>query len=401
MTTEPVPPHVPADRVFDIDIYALPGQREDYHQAWRTLQESAPELVWTPRNEGHWIALRGQVLAEVQSDPARFSSRNILIPKSIGELHGLIPTTIDPPAHRPYRLLLNGTLAPNAIRRMHASIRAVAIELIDNFRSAGHCNFTADYARIFPIRIFMALVDLPIEHAPMIRRWAESMTRPAPEMPFEVAKQAFFDYLDPVIHARRAAPGDDFISRMVNEAVDGRVVDHAEALSLATQVLIAGVDTVVNILGFIMLFMARSPSHRRQLIDDPSLLPHAAHELFRRFGLVTIARTVVDDMEYRGVLLKQGEMVAIPTVVHGIDAQANSDPMEVYFHRARARHSAFGSGPHMCPGQELARAEVTITLEEWLKRIPDFHVADDSDTRASGGIVGSIDRLCLAWKPNA
>src|SRR3546814_4502345 len=71
--------------------------------------------------------------------------------------------------------------------------------------------------------------------------------------------------------------------------------------------------------------------------------------------------------------------------------------MDVDFSRRSGRHSTFGSGPHMCPGQELARAEVAITLEQWLRRIPDFRVAADADTRCSGGIVGQVNRLVLEW----
>jgi camphor 5-monooxygenase len=392
------PEHVPAARVVDVDIYAVPGMSDDYQRAWADLQSITDDLVWTPRNEGHWIAMRGDVLAEVQSDHERFSSRIIIIPKSIGEMHGMIPTTIDPPQHRPYRVLLNATFAPAAVRRMSDNVHRVAAELIESFRGDGYCDFTNSFARVFPIRLFMAIVNLPMADAPKIQLWAESMTRPAPVMPFDVAKQAFYDYLAPIIAERRVKPGDDLISHIITADMDGRTLDQEEALSLATQILIAGVDTVVNFLGFAMLFLARNPEARRELATHPSAIPQATHELFRRFGLVTIARTVREDMDYRGVRLKAGELIAIPTAIHGLDDRLNDDPLRVDFSRKRARHSAFGSGPHMCPGQELARAEVAITIEEWLKRIPEFEVAEDADTGCGGGIVGSINRLCLKWE---
>ncbi|HEY6870488.1 MAG TPA: cytochrome P450, partial [Novosphingobium sp.] len=198
------PSHVPADRVVDIDIYALPGQSDDFHQAWKALQDSAPPLAWTPRNEGHWIALRGDILAEVQSDHARFSNRVIVLPRSVGEKHGLIPTTIDPPQHRPYRKLLNDGMALARVRRLHDTIRTTARALIDGFAVRGRCDFTGEFAEVLPIRIFMALVGLPMSDAGQIRHWAACMTRPNPPMPFEAARQAFFDYLDPIITMRLA-----------------------------------------------------------------------------------------------------------------------------------------------------------------------------------------------------
>jgi len=392
------PAHVPADRVVDIDIYALPMQEQDFHLAWRALQQGSAPLVWTPRNEGHWIALGGEILAEVQSDHRRFSSRVIVLPKSVGEKHGLIPTTIDPPEHRPYRKLLNEGMSLARVREMHSSIRAQVVALIESFQARGRCDFTAEYAQVLPIRLFMALVGLPMEDAASIRHWAECMTRPNPPMPFEQALQHFFDYLAPVIATRRSAPGDDLLSRLVTADINGRALTDSEALSLCTQILVAGVDTVVNFLGFAMLFLARNSQARRALaaMDERGIMA-ATHELFRGYGLVTIARTVRHDMEFHGVSLKEGEMICIPTQVHGLDEQVNPHAMTVDFARKGARHSAFGSGPHMCPGQELARVEVAITIVEWLRCIPEFQLAQDADARCSGGIVGQVNRVVLEW----
>ena len=391
------PAHIPADRVRDVNIYALPGQEEDFHAAWKALQDNSPELIWSPQNEGHWIAMRGDVLAEVMSDHERFSSSVIVLPKSVGEQHKLIPSTTDPPEHRPYRLLLNAQLAPSAIRGLQDHLRSTAAELIDGFVSKGRCDFTAEFAEVFPIRIFMGIVGLPMSDAPKIKLWAESMTRPEPLMPLAEARQAFFDHAGPIIAARRAEPGDDLISYIVTADMNGRQMNDEEALLLVTQVLIAGVDTVVNFLSFVLLYLARDAEARRSLAANPDAIPSAVHELFRRFGLVVIARVVRSDITYRGVSLKAGDMVCIPTQVHGLDEAINPDPMWVNFARSRARHSAFGSGPHMCPGQELARAEVAITIQEWLKRIPDFRVAADADTNISGGVVAQVNRLVLEW----
>jgi camphor 5-monooxygenase len=393
-----VPAHVPADRIRDVNIYALPGQKQDFHAAWKALQDSSPDLIWTPQNEGHWIAMRGDVLAEVQSDHERFSSSVIVLPKSVGEQHKLIPTTTDPPEHRPYRLLLNARLAPSAIRGLQEHLRSTAAEMIEGFVHKGRCDFTAEYAEVFPIRIFMGIVGLPMSDAYKIKLWAESMTRPEPVMPFAEARQAFFGHVGPIIAARRVKPGDDLISQIVTADMNGRQLTNDEALSLVTQVLIAGVDTVVNFLSFVMLYLAKVPEARRELAADPAKIMPGVHELFRRFGLVVIARIVRNDIIYRGVTLKAGDMVCIPTQVHGLDETINADPMRVDFARPRARHSAFGSGPHMCPGQELARAEVAITIAEWLKRIPDFRVAADADTHISGGIVAQVNRLVLEWE---
>lgn len=395
------PAHVPADHVVDVDIYAPPRIAElGFHHAWRELQANSPAVVWTPQNEGHWIALSGDALRDVQSDAARFSSRVIVLPRSIGEGHGLIPTTIDPPEHRPYRVLLNAHLNPATVRGLDDTIRQTAIDLIDGFIADGGCDFTARYAEIFPIRVFMAMVGLPESEAATIRHWASCMTRPGMDMSFEDAKQAFFERLAPVVDERRAQPGEDMLSGMMAAQMPGldRRLTRDEALKISTQVLIAGVDTVVNFLGFVIVELARDPALRAQLRAMGDNVMPAVNEFFRRFGLVTIAREVRDDIaDFHGVSLKAGDMICIPTQVHGLDETLNPDPLAIDFARRRAPHSAFGSGPHMCPGQELARKEVAITLEEWLRRIPDFALAPDADLSPVPGIVGALRRVTLTW----
>jgi cytochrome P450 len=393
-----IPAHVLQSHVADVDVYQPPLIEEiGFHRAWARLQAENPPVVWTPRNEGHWIALSGEAVQQVQADPERFSSRVIVVPKSIGEHHGLIPTTIDPPEHRPYRALLNARLNPGTVRGLGDSIRQTAIDLIEGFRARGHCDFTAEYAEIFPIRVFMTMVDLPLEDAPTIRHWAACMTRPGMPMTFEEGKQAFFAYLAPVIARRTANPGGDMLSQMVTSDMGGRIMTPDEAVKLCTQVLIAGVDTVVNFLGFVLAELAQNPPLRAELAAMGESTTPAVNELFRRFGLVSIGREVRHDMEFHGVTLKAGDMITMPTQVHGLDPAQNDDPLKIDFSRRRAPHSAFGSGPHMCPGQELARKEVAITLEEWLRRIPEFELAPDADLSPVPGIVGALRRVTLQW----
>ena len=396
-----IPAHVDPTRVVDIDVYAPEGLAADYHAAWARVQADNPEIVWTPRNEGHWIALGGEALAEVQSDWERFSSRVIVLPKSMGGHHQLLPTTIDPPEHRPYRKLLNENLTPSAIRGLKESIREASVHLIEKVREQGHCNFTESYAQVFPLHIFLRLLGVPLSDADHIRHLALCMTNQGMDLDFEQAREQFYAYADPLVRERMANPREDMLSRLLTAGVeeDGvrREIRHDEALALVVQVLIAGVDTVGNFLGFAMLALARSPELKAEIQSYPGGTLAATNELFRRFGIVAIAREVRHDMEFRGVAMKAGDMVSIPTVVHGIDPTVNADPLKIDLQRKRPAHSTFGSGAHMCPGQELARAEAAIPIEEWLKRIPDFRVAPDSDLTNETGIVASVRRLCLEW----
>ena len=172
-----------------------------------------------------------------------------------------------------------------------------------------------------------------------------------------------------------------------------------ECINFITQILIAGLDTVVNFMGYLFLYLARNPEDRRRLAADHSLIPAAVEELVRRYGLVTIGRLVTRDVDFHGVTLKKDDMIVLPTQLHGLDERENADPMTVDFARPPYKHSGFGKGPHHCVGAPLARVEIRVTLEEWLSRIPEFSVAPDAVIECMGGIVGCVRELPLVWDP--
>jgi camphor 5-monooxygenase len=398
------PDNVPDDRVYEIDLYALKGIEEGYHEAWKSIQTpEMPELVWTPFNGGHWIATNGATVREVYLDPVRFSSEVIWLPKEAGEKYELVPTRMDPPEHTPYRQALNNGLGLAHIRKIEGKVRAIAEELIESFAQRGECEFSNEYARVFPIRVFMALAGLPMEDVPALSRLADMMTRPQGNTPEEMAavleeaNRGFFDYVEPVIRARQGKSGDDLISVVVNTQINGEPIEHKKALGLISLLLLAGLDTVVNFLSFVMIYLARHPELVSELRSDHLKLLRGTEEMFRRFPVVSEARMVARDQEFRGVHLRRGDMILLPTALHGLDETANPDPWRVALDRRNISHSTFGDGPHRCAGMHLARMEVTVTLEEWLKRIPAFRLREGAKPVYQSGIVAAVDQVPLVW----
>jgi cytochrome P450 len=399
-----IPDNVPIDRVYDVDCFNLDGIEEGYQEACKRLQApDMPNLIWTPRNGGHWIVTRGALVRDVLENPNRFSSQVIVLPKEAGEKYDLLPTRLDPPQHGGHRAVINKTLNPREMRRIEASVRQIAIDLIEPLVARGHCEFSEDFAQQFPIRVFMKMVDLPMKDAPLLKHYATQILRPDGETGAEMADsvekavQGFYAYLDPIIDERRGNGGVDMISIVINSEIDGNPIPKADALSLIANLLLAGLDTVVSFLSFVMLFLGRNPEHLKQLADDPTLIPHSVEELLRRFPIVSDARMVRGEFEYDGVTLKHGDMVQVPTALAGLDEQMNEDPWKVVFGRKKLEHATFGAGPHRCAGLHLARMEITITLQEWLSRIPRFRVTADAKPRFSSGMVAMVENVPLEW----
>jgi len=393
------PANVPIESVVDFDIYNPMTEGQDPHTAWKALQDSTDRaMVWTPHNGGHWIALRGRIVETVLSDHERFSSFTVLVPKETsGAAYRFYPLSLDPPRHQPFRRLLNENLMPKSVHPLEGEIRSMTVELIEGFRRKGRCDFIREFSEVLPLRVFMQLVDLPLEDLPRLKYLADQFTRPDGSIELPEVTRLFQEYLAPVINARRGKDGTDMLSHIINGEVEGRAVTDAEASNLAIQVLVGGLDTVLNFMGFVMVFLAQNPDVRHQLAADPSLIPDAVMELLRRYPIVADAREVRTDQDFEGVQLKKGDMILAPTVLHGLDDAEYDKPLEVRIGRKTPHHTSFGKGVHICPGQYLARLEMRVLFEEWLKRIPDFALEPGTTVQYSGGIDLTVKPYILVW----
>src|SRR5260370_30733673 len=198
--------------------------------------------------------------------------------------------------------------------------------------------------------------------------------------------EKLFGYAAAKLAARRAQPGDDLISKFTRAEVGGRPLTDQEITGMVTLVLVGGTDPVVTAMSFAALFLARNPAHRRQLVDNPALIPKAVDELLRRFPIVNQGRCVARDLVYKNIPFKTGDMILLPTTLHGLDERAFPNPLEVNFNRPTPMHSTFGNGPHRCPGSNLGRTEIKVFLEEWLKRIPEFQLQPGEKISMRSGV---------------
>ena len=189
------------------------------------------------------------------------------------------------------------------------------------------------------------------------------------------------------------------VSRVMQGEVFGRAMTHSERVGMLLVTFNGGLDTVMSAMGFIASYLARHPEQRRRLVDEPAKIPAAIEELMRYVGATGTARIVQDDIDYKGVRMKKGDRVFVQAMVHGRDPRRFPDPDVVDFDRKDKRHATFSQGKHRCIGALLARQELRIFLEEWLKRIPDFAVDPDRPQLIETGMVNTVRRLDLVWSP--
>jgi cytochrome P450 len=390
---------IPPDRIVDFDIYNPFNGQNDLHVAWLALRESTPHaIVWTPHNGGHWIALEPQLIVDVLSDSTRFSSYNVLVPKeTAGAAYHFLPLSLDPPEHKPYRKILNDNLYGSAVNPLEHGVRDLTASLIDGFVANGRCDFVHEFAEELPLRVFMQLVDLPISHLPKLKPLADTFTRPDGSITPEQASAQFAAYIQPILAERKAGTGTDMLSNISRAQVFGRPLTEDEATRLAIQVLVGGLDTVVNFMGFTMQMLAQAPDVQARIAADRGLIPAAINEALRRLPLVSSAREVIADTAVDGVTLSAGVMVVAPTELYAINHKMNADPLRYDLDRAVRNHMAFGGGHHTCPGQFLARLEMKVLLEEWFDRIPSFELEPGQTIRHRGGIVGGTQPYVLRW----
>jgi len=179
--------------------------------------------------------------------------------------------------------------------------------------------------------------------------------------------------------------------------VQGRGLTDDEKLGMVNLLFLGGLDTVAAMLSFIMAYLGQHPRQYQRLVDDPALIANAIEELMRVHGVAGMERGVTADMEYAGVQFKAQDRLVFMPHVYGLDAQMVDDPFRVDFDRPVSSHLVFGSGPHRCVGSHLARLEMKVFIEEWVRRIPAFSVDAEGDLPTRGGLVWSPVAVPLAW----
>jgi cytochrome P450 len=402
------PDHVPAAAVYDFDMFRDAALTTDPHERIRELIREAPPVFWTPRNEGHWVLTGHQENYEASRDTETFSSEiqpaamiemiRPMLPADIGHIPLPRPINLDPPLHTIYRAPLQAAFSPRAMMARREDIRELANALIDQVIDQGHCDFIPAIAEPLPVQVFLKMMGLPLERMAEFRDLVHEFLAPM-ATPFDpiLRMRKVADAMKGEIAARRSDPRDDLISLLWRSEIDGKAMTFELMEDFAVLLFIAGLDTVINGMGFGIRHLAANPGLQNELRANPKLIVEAAEELLRRYTFTVPTRRITRDVEFNGVTMKAGDRLMLFLPAADLDPREFAEPDTFDLSRENNVHIAFGVGPHRCLGSHLARIELQVIYEQMLARLPEFRLDPDKAARFHAGNIIAIDSLPLLW----
>jgi len=363
-------------------------------EIWSQLREECP-VAHSPRFGGMWIPTRHEDVSAIAHDTEHFTSRGVIvsvfepdIPAPVGYAP---PITSDPPFHEIARRLLLPAFSPKAIRPLEEPTREFCRGLIDDLLAQHGPGDTVDaaaqYAQHIPVRVIAHMLGVPQSDGDRFRTFIHRILETGGQNGPVAPEDTLTYYLIQRIELHRQEPSDDLIGYLLQAEIDGQPLTDDHIIGTVALLLIAGIDTTWSAIGATLWHLAQHPEHRRRLVEQPELLPIAIEEFLRAFAPVTMARKVAKDVEVGGRTMKEGEWVLLPFPSANRDPEFFEQADEVVLDRERNRHAAFGLGIHRCLGSNLARMELTVAVQEWLRRIPDFELAAPDEVRWSTGQV--------------
>ncbi len=362
-------------------------------EIWDELRTACP-VAHSDRNGGMWLPTRHADVTAVVHDTDHFSSESVIVspfkPVGIAPMGFAPPITSDPPFHAFARRLLLPAFSPKEVARWEPATRESCRELLDELLEQGAdvVDAAQQYTQHIPVRVIAEMLGVPREDGDIFRTFIQRILEEPGEHVGLVADDERLDhYLGDVICDHREHRRDDLVGYLLGLEIDGEPLRDEHIGGTIALLLIAGIDTTWSAIGASLWHLAQHPDDRRRLVDEPDLLPTAVEELLRFYAPVTMARIVSEPVEVGDQKLAERDWVLLPFPSANRDPEAFDRADEFVIDRARNRHLAFGLGIHRCLGSNLARLELTVALEEWLRRVPDFELADPTAVRWSGGQV--------------
>ncbi len=374
-----------------------PGWVKDPYPIWEELREECP-VAHSDRYGGVWLPVRHDDVAAVAYDTEHFTSRSVVVselrpgPEDLPAPIGIAPPiTSDPPFHQIARRLLLPAFSPKPIAALEPFTRQLCRDLLDGIAGQTHVDAAIDYAQHIPVMVIAKMLGFPQEDADLFRKFIhqilEDVDMPAEERVKLQQEGELEQYLTARIDEHLEHPQDDLTTFLLEAEIEGEKLQPEHVFGTMVLLMAAGIDTTWSAIGASLWHLAHHPEDRKRLVAEPELLPTAIEEFLRAYAPVTMARLVAEDFEFQGCPMREGDWLLLPFPAANRDPEAFPDADRVVIDRVENRHAAFGLGIHRCLGSNLARMELTVAVDEWLKRYPDFELTDPATVTWSAGQV--------------
>ncbi|WP_395295773.1 cytochrome P450 [Kitasatospora hibisci] len=382
------------------------------YDAYAELREHAPVTYFEPT--GQWLVSRYEDVSALLRDRRlgrtythRFTHEEFgrSAPDPAHEPfhtlndHGLLD--LEGPDHTRIRRLVSKAFTPRMVEGLRPTVQRLAGELVDGLLAAGGGDLIAAVAEPLPVAVIAEMLGVPEADRHLLRPWSADITGMFELNPTEeaarravTASTEFSEYLRALIRERRAAPGGDLISALIQAQEGADALSEQEMVSTCVLLLNAGHEATVNTTGNGWWALFRNPDELARLrADVDGLLPTAVEELMRwDTPLQMFERWVLEDIEVRGATIPRGAEIALLFGSANRDPARFADPDRLDLGRADNPHITFGAGIHFCLGAPLARLELSESFGALLRRAPGLRLVRDPEWRP-GYVIRGLQEL--------
>jgi cytochrome P450 len=349
----------------------------DPYPMFAMLRQSQPVMRSEFANRIAWVVTKYDDCLAILKDAETFSSRSNA---EVGKIMGRTVIEMDGKEHSRHRALVQQVFVPRGLDGLQPVLEAMLTEIVDQFAGDSRADLVTQFTERFPVQVMAHMIGIPRTDYPQFQKWAIDIIAFSRDYPRGLAAAAAVrEYLLPVIAARRAAPTDDVISKLVTGTVDGQGLSDEEVVSFLRLLLPAGAETTFRLIGNMLVALLTDRRRWERVRADRSLVPWAIEETLRwETSVLMVSRQTTRPVVVRGVEIPADELVSVTVASANRDEQHYENPDVYDLDRRADDHLSFGFGRHHCLGYHLARLEARLALTAMLDRLPDLRLDPDA-----------------------
>lgn len=375
------------------------GTPHDHFEALRDEAEETP-IAWSESHGGHWVVMGYKAVVDIMGKAKIFSNKGVTFPRYETGDFELMMAEQDDPIHKKYRNLVAQPFSPQVTETFTEQLRKTTNDLIDERIELGEADAASWLADEIPARLTAILLGIPPEDGDTYRRWVHAITHVEDLADAAPVFGEMVEHARDLIARRKAEPGDDVMSRVVQSEIDGESLSDDELVGFFIILLLGGIDNTARFLSSVFWRLAWDKDLRRRLIAHPDLLPTAVDELLRFYSPAMVGRLVLDEAVTVGdVTMKKGQTAFLWFPVANRDRSVFENPDDLIIDRSPNRHLALGQGIHRCLGAHLIKVEARVAITELLRRIPEFDLDPEKKSTWTMGQVSGMQSVPIVFPP--